>query len=133
MDRITSLVRAFETGELPTSEFHHAQHLTVALWYLSRFPFDEAAARFRKTVKGYIGHHAVDPSKYHETITMFWLHIVDSFMAGRDASADLESMAADLVATWGSSKAIASYYSKDLLDSAEARASFVAPDLQPLP
>jgi hypothetical protein len=133
MGRIETLVRDFESGELPPAEFHHAQHLTVALFYVTRLPFDDAAVTFREGVRRYLGVHSVDPSKYHETITMFWLRVVEEFVACSEPAGDLDAAADRLVAEWGDSKAIGGFYSREVLDSELARTTFVEPDLKPIP
>lgn len=133
MERIEQLVSDFESGALPPSEFHHAQHLAVALWYVTHYRWDEAVDRFRAGIMRYLGHHDVDPTKYHETVTLFWLHAVATFAADENADAEIAAKSDRLVAAWGDAKAIRNYYSTDLLDSAEARATFVPPDLKPLP
>ena len=39
---IESFIRAFEDGSLPRSEWTHARHLVMALWYVHRHNREEA-------------------------------------------------------------------------------------------
>src|SRR5262245_2662018 len=85
IEQIEELVRAFEAGSLPPSQFNHHAHLTVGLWYLSRLPFGEAAATMRRKIQHYAAAHQ-HGQLYHETITMFWLrllrHVLDTKSPG---------------------------------------------------
>jgi hypothetical protein len=47
---IAALVRAFEQGTLPPGDFNHHAHMTVALWYLARHPYQEAVDRMRAAI-----------------------------------------------------------------------------------
>ena len=80
-DEIASMVRSFEEGSLPRSEWTHTSHLLVALWYLSRHPRDRATRLVRDGIRRYNHLHGRD-SAYHETITLAWVAVVAQFLAG---------------------------------------------------
>lgn len=128
---IENLVERFESCDLPTSEFDHGAHLTVALWYLARSPAPEASDHMRAGLHRYTRHNNAQ-AIYNETITLFWLKLVRHFLDHADAASTLDAHANQLIATYINSKLPFEYYSRELIQSTEAKASWVAPDLKPL-
>jgi len=129
---IEDIVRRFESCDLPPAEFDHRAHLMVALCYLRRMPFQEAHARTRINLKRFLDHHSVDPQQYNETMTLFWLKVVDRFLVASRESTPVEAMAEALLKSHDDSRLIYSHYSRELLTSDRARTAWVEPDLQPL-
>ena len=129
---VEEVVRGFESCELPPADFNHREHLLVALCYLLRMGDAEALARLRAAIGRYAAAHGVNPSLYHETITVFWLKRVRSFIEHADASRGLAELTNALAGECGSSHLVFEYYSKELIDSATARREWVEPDLKPL-
>jgi hypothetical protein len=72
-DEIEKMVRAFEACETGADDFHHAQHLAVAVWYLHAMDRDAALDRMRTGLLRFLEHHEGDTSKYSETITVFYI------------------------------------------------------------
>ena len=72
-DEIENMVRAFEACETGADDFHHAQHLAVAVWYLHTMDRDAALDRMRAGLLRFLKHHEGDTSKYSETITVFYI------------------------------------------------------------
>jgi hypothetical protein len=66
------LVRGFEDGSLPPSQFHHREHVLVAWTYLADLPFEAACARFVERLRRYVHLHGAS-SKYDEALTMAYL------------------------------------------------------------
>jgi len=70
------LTRALERGEVANHDFRHASHLHVAWVYLTESSStNEAACKMRATLRRFassLGHL----EKYHETITLFWIHFL---------------------------------------------------------
>ena len=129
---IADLVRQFEDCTIAPAEFSHDAHLLVALWYVGREPLPEAAARMRAGLLRFIAHNQVDPQKYHETITLFWLKLVGHFLASAGAGRPRPALAQDLLARFGDSQLLFAHYSRELIASPAARSGWVAPDLRPL-
>jgi hypothetical protein len=128
------VVRSFESCELPPADFNHREHLLVALCYLRRMDEGEALGRVRARVNAYVGAHGINPNLYHETITAFWLRRVGAYLARLEragAGLGLAEMTNALAAECGSSRLIFDYYSRELVDSDEARRGWVEPDLRP--
>ena len=134
-EEIFSLVRRFDDCTLPRAEWTHAAHLTVALWYLLELDWPEATERVRSGIKRYNEAHGIVETPtggYHETLTVFWLRFVRSFLeAERNEARALTSLANELVATADSQLPLR-HYTRDRLFSWEARANWVEPDLKQL-
>jgi hypothetical protein len=134
-EEILALVRGFEDCTLPREEWTHAAHLTVALWYLLQYDWPEAAGCVRRGIKRYNAAHGVattPTSGYHETLTLFWLRCVRSFLEGeRNEGRSLVSLANELAASADKNLPLA-HYTRERLFSREARNAWVEPDLKPL-
>ncbi len=130
-EEIFEVVRTFEDASICRDAWKHAEHLTVALHYMSLHDIDIATAKMRDGIfklltKGF----EIDRSKempYHETLTVFWMRTVADFNATKHGISLLEK-ANDLVATFDKDHPL-KFYSQDHLFSDEARAKFVEPDL----
>lgn len=106
-DEIEKMVRAFEACETGADDFHHADHLAVAVWYLHTMDRDAALDRMRAGLLRFLDHHEGNTSKYSEPITVFYIDkIVEKLdQIERDASlvekckavlaADLSGLKAD--------------------------------------
>jgi hypothetical protein len=131
---VKARVRGFEDCTLPDSEFDHPSHLTVALSYLhlSRLTVPEATTRMREALYRFLNHHGHDHQKYNETITLFWVKLVRSFLDRTDTARPIADIANEMIESFGSSRFIYDYYSKERLSSEEARKRWVGPDLKPL-
>jgi hypothetical protein len=133
LSEIEALIDGFETGTLPRSEWTHAAHLTVALWYLTRVSGREATARIRNGIKRFNAAKGIvttPTSGYHETITLFWICIVSRYLLAADAGDSLVELVNGLLARYTNSHLPFAYYSRDLLMSPRARASWIEPDLK---
>ena len=106
-----AFARAFERGEIANADFHHADHLRLALAYLQESDtVDQAAERMSAALRRFataLGH----PEKYHHTITVFWIRMLARLL---DQQLPL------------------AFYSRERLWSAAARAGWLEPDLQDL-
>jgi hypothetical protein len=130
---IEELVERFESCVVAPTEFDHGAHLAVALWYLSRLPYAVAAGRMRAALLRYTAHHNAR-SHYNETLTIFWLRLVRRFLVqlvdGDERS--LSERADELLSTYGNSKLVFEYYSRALVETPEAKTTWIEPDLKPL-
>ena len=131
-EEVLEVVRRFESCELPTADFNHREHLLVALCYLLRMDDADALAHIRARIGSYAAAHDVNPSLYHETVTVFWLKRVRSYLNRVGPALDLAGMTNALAAECGSSRLVFDYYSKELIASDTARRGWVKPDLRPL-
>ena len=77
-EEIERLVHGFESCTVAAADFHHREHLVVAVWYLQTLSRSEAVARMRSALLRFIDHHGVDPKKYSEEVTVFWVDAIAS-------------------------------------------------------
>ena len=122
------LTRALERGEI--KDFHHASHLHVAWVYLTESSsVEQAARRMRNTLRRFTA-GAGKPEKYHETITLFWVHLLSRAHAASRAERleDIVHANPQLL----EKNFPLTYYSAERLFSDEARVSWMEPDLKPL-
>ena len=68
-------LRALESCRLPESEFDHAAHVRAAYLYLQQADFAEALARIKRALCNFAAHHG-SPSRYHETITVAYVALI---------------------------------------------------------
>lgn len=122
---ILTLADRLERCLLAKEEFHHRDHLAIAVVYLYAADFDSALDRMRASLKRFAGHHSVT-GLYHETLTRFWLQQVEQRIdRGMCLSESVHRMQAQL-----SDKNLPSeFYSRELLNSPEAKARWMEPDL----
>jgi hypothetical protein len=130
---ILELVRSFEGATIPHDDWKHAEHLVVALYYLTRHDLDTACGMMRSGILNLLEHgFKVDLKKempYHETITLFWMRKVADFHASTNGATLLEK-ANEVAYKWDKDYPL-KFYSREFLFSDIARAKFVEPDLDP--
>jgi hypothetical protein len=122
---------AFEACTIAPSQFNHEAHVRLAFVYLTEGDVDSAVRKMRDALLNSLQHNCVPQSKFHETLTRAWVLAVQHFM-NRSTS----TSASDFIAKNQQlldSKIMLTHYSASVLFSADARASFVEPDLDPIP
>lgn len=114
----------------PNGGFHHADHIRLA-WHYRRTLGDAAAGRIQQTIRQFaasLGH----PEKYHATQTIAWMRLMAAAMACTPRHLEFTSFLA--AHPWLLDRdALLAFYSRECLESGPARASWMEPDLHPLP
>lgn len=122
-----------ESGAITPHHFNHSSHLRLAYIYLCDLPLEQAAAKMRRNLIAFLSHHGIDPAeKYHTTLTQAWLQAMYHFMVVTPTchrAEDYLRRNSQLL----DSQIMLSHYSQEYLFSDLARATFVAPNLQPIP
>ena len=131
-EEVEEVVRRFEACRYTPDEFNHGPHLTVALCYLLRLPEPEACALMRRGIRRFLEHHRLGHGVYHETLTVFWVKRVGAFAGRAGPPRALAALANELLEECGDSRLVYSYYSRERIESDEAREGWVGPDLRPL-
>jgi len=129
-NEILSVVESFESGTISRDDWRHAEHLTVALVYLSNAEFDAAYAKMRSGIFNLLESFGVDLTKempYHETMTIFWMKAVEDYKKSNENGSMLE-ICNELIEKLDKDYPLR-FYSRELLFSDEARAKFVEADL----
>lgn len=130
-DEVLDLVREFEAATIPRDQWKHAEHLIVALYYVSHFDIETAINKMRRGILNLLANgFKVDLTKempYHETITVFWIRTVAAFSAasnGKPIGEKIKVMVGRFDKDY-----LLSFYSRERLFSNEARARFIDADL----
>ena len=120
-NEIAEVIRTFEDATISRDTWKHAEHLTVALHYLSLYDMETATAKMRSGIFKLLGAFEVDLSKempYHETLTIFWMRTVADFNASKNGASFLDK-ANELVATYDKDYPM-KFYTHDYLFSDQA-------------
>lgn len=129
---IEAVVNGFESCATVKEDFTHRSHLTVATYYLHCSNRAEATHRMRTGLLRFLDHHGVGRSKFHETLTIFWIKTVSTFLEGLDQTLPLLEMTNAVIESLSDSRLVFVYYSEELLRTDESRKVWVAPDLRDL-
>ena len=122
----------FETAALDPARFTHEAHVYVAWRYLREMDLPTAVARFSAALKRLTRKFGVD-SKYHETITWFFMILVAERLERTEAP-DWQGFIAENPDLIEDSKTLlARHYSRQRLASPLARRQFLLPDRAGLP
>ena len=120
-------LRQFESADIQPGGFDHEAHVYIAWRYLQRHPLLKAIELYRAGLQNLVKKFGAE-SKYHETITWFFMVSISERMNGAGAR------------NWGAFKAsnpelfgesatwLARHYSAERLASSQARQRFVLPD-----
>ena len=137
--QLRKLVEKFETGRLPKYDWSHSAHLTVGAYYILNYGSAEALTRLRTGIRNLNSAHGTANSElrgYHETLTRFWVSIIDQFLAQhRSANPEIEPRVAvtSLARTFQNRRKLyRDYWSFDIIASVQARGAWMEPDVRPL-
>jgi pyridoxamine 5'-phosphate oxidase len=122
------LVAGFEAASI--TDFHHAEHVRLTFVYLERFGRDEALIRLSRGIQR-LADAAGHPEKFHVTLTRAWFELIELARAATPAATTPGSLVAAFPALLDS-KALARCYSRERLESEQARTQWLPPDLEPL-
>src|SRR5258705_1850333 len=132
MSQVTDreVARAFEEGSVTPAESTHLAHVRVAWVYLNEAASVEGALpRMRDAIRRFAA-AAGASQKYHETITVLWMRLLEDVRA-RGASGELVDVLRAYPALADKDLPL-EYYSRDRLFGDEARATWVEPDRRSL-
>jgi hypothetical protein len=122
---------AIEELRVDNSNFHHRDHIRLAWAYLRRENRLLAEENLANCIRRFATHNKA-PRKYHHTLTLLWVRLVAAAMRLTPTLETFEPFAAahpflfDVRLPW-------TFYSAACLDTEEARAGWVEPDLYSLP
>jgi hypothetical protein len=127
---IDDFLAAFESGTLPKERWTHAAHLLAGACYVHRLGQSSAINHMRRCVRRYneaVGGKNTATSGYHETITVFWIKVLDALLLHAQPITRAE-FAALAVARFKSQRDLfCRFYDFDLIASREARAEWIPP------
>ncbi len=73
-NEIEGVVRGFESCTTGKDDFTHRDHLAAAVWYL-RLDQARASDLMRASLHRFLDHYGCREN-YHETLTLFWIQLV---------------------------------------------------------
>ena len=118
-------IQALESCTLPESQFGHAAHVRAAYLYLRECDFVETLDRMRRAIRNYAAHHG-KPHRYHETITVAYIALIQQHICERGPGEGWESFARDNSELLDANLLI-QFYSREQIESAMARKIFLLP------
>ena len=122
-------LKAFE--ECTLTGFHHVDHIRMAWLYLRKYGFEAGSTRIVNGIKRFAARHQ-QHQLYHETITVFWIHVVEHVRQAHPDVADFELLLTQAPFLFDS-RSIYQHYDHGLLMSDLARREWCPPDLLPMP
>jgi hypothetical protein len=132
---IDVFLAAFEDGSLPKERWTHSAHILGGACYVHSFKETAALDRMRSKVSAYnlaVGGQNTESSGYHETVTVLWIKLLAQFRE-LHPTLDRASFATLAVEHFAPQKdLLRRYYDYDVVASAEARRSWIPPNLESL-
>jgi len=131
-EEMDAFIAAFEAGTLPKERWTHGAHLLTGACYVHRLGEAAAIDRMRLCVSRYneaVGGKNTATSGYHETITVAWIKLLAALLR-QSAPIERAAFAALAVQRFeGDRDIFRRYYDFDLVNSTEARRSWIPPTL----
>ena len=122
---------ALESATLPEAAFNHAGHVRAAWLYLRQGSFPEALAKVSAALRAYATAHG-KPDRYHETITVAFLALINERLQLRGDGGDWRSFLEanhDLL----DRRLLMHYYRPETLASSAARRVFILGEFRDQP
>ncbi|NKF22168.1 hypothetical protein [Solimonas marina] len=132
-DDSAALLQTLADGSLPPARFTHAQHLKAG-WACLRDAAcaGDAETRFCTLLQTYVRHIGAQ-AKYHHTLSVALLRLIEARRRQMPAADWASFVAAFPELQRDALGLLHRHYSPARLDTADARAHFVAPDREALP
>ena len=132
-----NLVEQFIGCTLPKTEWTHEAHLITCVWHLEQYSQLESICLLRSRIITYnhsVGGQNTTSGGYHETLTQFYVKVIDHFLLNLDNPnlSFKEKCDRLLLSPIANREYPLEYYTKELLYSLTCRATWVEPDLKGL-
>lgn len=124
-------ITAFLSGTLAESQFHHRDHLRLTWLLLRRHGRERGGQILADGIRQFAAAHG-QTTRYHETMTHFWLWLVDHIRKSRPQLDSFEEFLKAYPPALDKNLPFR-HWSKETMMSPAARAAWVEPDLLPLP
>jgi hypothetical protein len=126
-----ALLAGLADGSLPAGAFSHRSHVRAAWQCLREDPLPQAAQRYCGLLRRFVKQLGAE-DKYHHTLTMALLHLIDARRRTTPGDWDsFERAHPELFAD--ARRLVEQHYNPATLAKSEARSGFVEPDRAPLP
>jgi hypothetical protein len=127
-DSDEAFLQALETCALPESDFGHTAHVRAGYLYIRGADFASALSRLQRTIRAYASSLGW-PDRYHETITVAYLALIQQHIAERGDGGDWKGFERDNPELF-ERDLLLRFYSRSRLESGLARRLFLLPDRQ---
>lgn len=124
-------ITRFENTEYKYEEWTHEAHIRMGWYYVSTFGVREALEKSRSGIQKLNAVIGTQGLGYHETITQFFIQLIDHAVLVSRASTWEEFRERNSFLL--QSKILQDYYSRAAIALPKSKVEFVAPDLKPLP
>lgn len=124
-------IAAFERGCFDRVSFPHRAHLRMAWLYVRHLGLARAIENATSGIRALAKGHG-QSNLYHDTLTRAWVYVVAAAVADCPEVADFDQFLQRNPELLDKS-CLLRYYSPERLSSAQARASWLTPDRQPIP
>jgi hypothetical protein len=123
-------IARFEQGGFKGSEFPHRAHLRMAWLYIRDLGAGPAIGKAAGGIRN-LAEANEQTNLYHDTLTRAWVYLVAAALSQSPSStfAEFIERHPELL----DKQSLMRFYSQEVLSSPEARAHWVAPDLNPIP
>jgi hypothetical protein len=118
-------IRALEACTLAERDFGHAGHVRAAYLYLQSGDFVATLERMRRAIRNYAGSLG-KPDRYHETITVAYVALIQQFLHERGDGGDWTAFARGAPELFEPGLLL-QFYSRAQLASDLARRIFILP------
>ncbi len=135
IEHIEELIAQFENTTIPAEAWTHPAHLTVGFWHLLHYSKEESIIRLRSNIITMNKVHGTPNSAtrgYHETITLFWIWVLEEYIRRNNCEHTLETYNQFLNSAYQKSDLLFQFYTREHLFSVKARAIWTEPDLKNL-
>ena len=134
--RPSTIVAAFEAGELAPDAFDHAAHLALATFCAVSLPRAVALDGLRDRLQSFLSRNGVRTTRergYHETLTRFWFEAVIDIIDAADPMLPrtVDALVPLVHARLGDKGMALKFYSRDRIMSWAARTGWLPPDRRP--
>lgn len=128
---IIQLAAAFNNATLRLEDFHHIEHLAVALWYCRQDNNErDAFINFRAALlRLLIANGQINA--YHETITAFWFELILRIARNYPPASSLIEILKNIPAAYTNSHYIYKYFTKAQLNHHSAKVARIPFQFEP--
>jgi hypothetical protein len=121
---------AFEAGQIANQDFHHRDHLRLAWIQVRRLGVQQASDAVTRSIRQFAARQG-HGDRYHETLTRFWVRVVEMGIDRHPGLAFDELLAAEPHLL--DKDLPYRHWSRERMGSPEARRAWVKPDIQLMP
>lgn len=134
-DEMADMSRKFDECSLPESQWTHHAHIVMCAWNLLNMGYYESILKVKIGIAKYnesLGNTNTIERGYHETITIFWIWVINGYLNHKGKDKPIERINQLLQSSYADKYLPFYFYSEDFLFSKKARVMWVEPDKREL-